>query len=67
MNKIVERINYTDNSYWGEPGKMRFRSKIDSFSDASEMDTQERIIKTNFSVQLYGYIIPEEFNNYDNH
>ena len=59
MNKIVERINYTDNSYWGEPGKMRFRSKIDSFSDASEMDTQERIIKTNFSVQLYGYIIPE--------
>ena len=63
MNKIVERINYTDNSYWGEPGKMRFRSKIDSFSDASEMDTQERIIKTNFSVQLYGYIIPEEFNN----
>ena len=42
---------------------MRFRSKIDSFSDASEMDTQERIIKTNFSVQLYGYIIPEEFNN----
>ena len=63
MNKIIERVNYTDNSYWGEPGKMRFRSKIDSFSDASEMDTQERIIKTNFSVQLYGYIIPEEFNN----
>ena len=63
MNKIIERINYTDNSYWGEPGKMRFRSKIDSFSDASEMDSQERIVKTNFSVQLYGYIIPEEFNN----
>ena len=42
---------------------MRFRSKIDSFSDASEMDSQERIVKTNFSVQLYGYIIPEEFNN----
>ena len=27
------------------------------------MDSQERIVKTNFSVQLYGYIIPEEFNN----
>ena len=63
MNKIIERINYTDNSYWGEPGKMRFRSKIDSFSDRKEMDSQERIVKTNFSVQLYGYIIPEEFNN----
>ena len=27
------------------------------------MDTQERLVKTNFSVQLYGYIIPEEFNS----
>ena len=64
MNKLVERINYTDNAYWGEPGKMRFRSKIESFSDASEMDAGERLVRTNFSVQLYGYIIPEEFNNY---
>ena len=64
MNKIIERINYTDNAYWGEPGKMRFRSKIESFSDASEMDAGERLVRTNFSVQLYGYIIPEEFNQY---
>ena len=64
MNKIVERINYTNGSYWGEPGKLRFRSKIESFSDASEMDSQERLIRTNFSVEMYGYIIPEEFNNY---
>ena len=65
MNKLIERINYTDNSYWGEPGKMRFRSRIESFSDFSEMDSQgERLVRTNFSVQLYGYIIPEEFNRY---
>ena len=64
MNKIVEKINYTNNAYWGEPGKMRFRSRIESFSDASEMDAQERLIRTNFSVEMYGYIIPEEFNNY---
>ena len=65
MNKLVERINYTNGSYWGEPGKMRFRSKIESFSDASEMDTQgERLVKTNFTVEMMGYIIPEEFNRY---
>ena len=23
MNKIIERINYTDEAYWGEPGKMK--------------------------------------------
>ena len=62
MNKIVERVNYTNGSYWGEPGKMRFRSNIDSFSDASEMDAGERLVKTNFAVTMYGYIIPEEFN-----
>ena len=64
MNKIVEKINYTDGAYWGEPGKMRFRTQIESFSDASEMDAQERLIKTTFAVQMMGYIIPEEFNNY---
>ena len=64
MNKLVEKINYTDGAYWGEPGKMRFRTKIESFTDASEMDAQERLIKTTFAVQMMGYIIPEEFNNY---
>ena len=64
MNRIVEKINYSDGAYWGEPGKMRFRTRIESFSDASEVDG-ERLIKTTFSVQLYGYILPETFNNYN--
>ena len=62
MNKLIEKINYTDGAYWGEPGKLRFRSRIESFSDASEMDG-ERLVKTTFTVQLMGYIIPEEFNS----
>jgi len=63
MNKIVEKVNYTDGAYWGEPGKLRFRSRIESFTDASEMDADERMVKTTFTVQLMGYIIPEEFNS----
>ena len=63
MNKIVEKINYSDGAYWGEPGKMRFRTRIESFSDASEIDG-ERLIKTTFGVNLYGYILPETFNDY---
>jgi len=62
MNKLIEKINYTDGAYWGEPGKLRFRSRIESFSDASEMEG-ERLVKTTFTVQLMGYIIPEEFNS----
>ena len=64
MNRLVERINYTDGAYWGEPGKMRFRTAIQNFTDASELDAQERLVKTTFEVQMMGYIIPEEFNNY---
>ena len=63
MNQIVEKINYSDGAYWGEPGKMRFRTRIESFSDASEVDG-ERLIKTTFGVNLYGYILPETFNDY---
>jgi len=62
MNQIVEKINYSDGAYWGEPGKMRFRTRIESFSDASQVDG-ERLIKTTFSLNLNGYIVPETYNS----
>ena len=62
MNAIVEKINYSDGAYWGEPGKMRFRTSIESFTDATEIEG-EKLIKTTFGVTLYGYILPEQFNN----
>tara|TARA_Y100001937_G_scaffold90946_1_gene123091 strand:- start:454 stop:2130 length:1677 start_codon:yes stop_codon:yes gene_type:complete len=62
MNRIIEKINYSDGAYWGEPGKMKFKTQIESFSDASQVEG-ERLIKTTFSVNLYGYILPEHFNN----
>jgi len=66
MNKIIEQINYTDGSYWGEQGKLRFKATIDSFNDATELSDGERIIKTEFSVTLRGYLIIDEFNNLPN-
>jgi hypothetical protein len=64
MNSIVERINYSDGAYWGEPGKFKFKVNIDSFDDATEMAEAERIIKTNFTFNFRGYLIPESFNDY---
>ena len=61
MNSIVEKIQYSEGAYWGEPGKMRFRTSIDAFNDVTETDA-ERLIKTEFSVTLKGYLIPEQFN-----
>jgi hypothetical protein len=64
MNKIIEKIIFSEGSYWGEDGKFKFRTTVDSYTDASEMSVNsERIIKTNFTVTLKGYLIPEEFNN----
>jgi len=62
MNQIVEKINYSDGAYWGEPGKMRFRTSVETFTDASQIEG-EKLIKTTFGVTLYGYILPEQFNN----
>ena len=63
MNKIVEKIIYSDGAYWGAPDKLRFRSKIDSFEDATEISDVERLVRTNFSVTLRGYLLPK--GNYD--
>jgi len=63
MNKIIEKVSWSDGSYWGEPGKLKFKSNIESFEDSTEMSDNERFIKTTFSLQLFGYLIPESFND----
>ena len=64
MNAIIEKIIWSEGAYWGEDGKFKFRTSIDSYTDASEVSiNSERLIKTNFTVTLKGYLLPEEFNN----
>ena len=63
MNKIVERVTYSDGAYWGDPDKMRFRTKVDSFTDATEISDAERLVRTNFTVTLRGYLLPA--SNFD--
>ena len=66
MNAIVEKINYSDGAYWGEPGKFKFKVNVEGFEDATEMADNERMIKTTFTFNFRGYLIPEAFNNYIN-
>ena len=63
MNKIVEKVIYSDGAYWGDPEKLRFRSKIESFTDATEVSDVERLVRTTFSLTLRGYLLPD--GNYD--
>ena len=61
-NKIIEAMNYASDSYWGDPEKFKFRARIDSFATNTEIPLgAERIVKTTFSIKLYGYIIPDTY------
>jgi hypothetical protein len=60
MNKIVEAMNYASDSYWGNPERFKFRARIDSFQTNTELPVgAERIVKTNFTLSLRGYIVPD--------
>ena len=63
MNAIVEKVVYSDGAYWGDPDKMRFRSIIDSFDDATEIGDTERLVRTNFNLTIMGYLLSEKDND----
>lgn len=59
MNKIVESLLYSSNSYWGKPNSFSFKTNIESFSDSSDISVEnERLIKTDFSLTIHGHIVP---------
>ena len=61
-NKIIEAMNYASDAYWGDPERFKFRARIDSFATNTDVPLgAERIVKTSFSIKLYGYIIPDTF------
>ena len=62
-NKIVEGINFASDSYWGSPDRFRFRAMIDNFSTSTEVvQGNDRIVKTEFAVNLLGYILTDTVN-----
>ena len=63
MNGIIEKLNYSDGAYWGDPDKMKFRSIIDSFDDATEIGDTERLVRTNFNLTIMGYLLSEKDND----
>jgi len=60
MNSIVESIIYTQGSFWGEADKFRFRTKVDNFTNTTDLlQDQDRIVRTSFTITMFGYIIPD--------
>jgi hypothetical protein len=60
LNKIIEAINYASDSYWGNPSRFKFRARIDNFTTVTELqENQDRLVRGNFEIKMYGYIIPD--------
>lgn len=65
MDKLIEAMNFASNSYWGDPSRFQFLTKIETFTDAQTYEQgEDRLIKTEFSMTLNGYLIPDTLNSY---
>ena len=63
MNKLIESINYSSDSYWGDKEKFQFNTKIDQFTNQTEIQIGDnRIIKSTFNLKLQGYLVPDSIN-----
>jgi len=64
MNRLIEVLQFSEGRFWGEEQAFQFSSKIDSFTQAVEISTgAERVVKTNFSLNINGYLIPESYKD----
>lgn len=60
MNDIIESIIYSEGSFWGDESKFKFRTKIDSWQNNTDLLTDnDRVVRTTFDLTLYGYIVPD--------
>ena len=65
-NKIVERLNFEAEDYWGDKRGYRFNTKIDSISHTVQLATdQDRVVKSEFDMQVFGYLLPDVIDYFD--
>lgn len=63
MNKIVESINFSSDSYWGDPERFKFRAAIDNYTTTTELvQGGDRTVKTSFQIKIAGYIVSDAIN-----
>jgi hypothetical protein len=68
MNKIVEAFQYATDEYWGDRSGFKFKVKIDSFDNTTEVgEGTQRIVRTTFTMMVNAYLLPEQFNNESTH
>ena len=63
MNKLVEMINYSSDSYWGDKERFQFNARIDTYDNITEIaQGDNRVVKTNFGLEIQGYLVPDSLS-----
>jgi len=64
MNEIVEAFQYATDEYWGDKDGFKFKVRIDSFDNTTEVgEGTQRIVRTTFTMVVNAYLLPEKFDN----
>jgi hypothetical protein len=57
-NKLIEKINFAEKDYWGDPDRLKFRVNINDFSNEVENpDDGDRNVLTTFNLEVYAYLL----------
>lgn len=60
MNGLVESLIYTEGAYWGDTESFKFRTKIDNWTNTTDLlQDADRIVRTNFELTIFGHIVPD--------
>ena len=60
IDTIIESLNFSSRSYWGDPSRFLFYSNIETFTDTLSYDLgDDRLVRNSFNLTLNGYLIPD--------
>jgi len=60
MNGLLESILYSEGSYWGEKERFKFRTKVDSITTTTDLQSDnDRLVRSTFSLVVSGYLVPD--------
>ena len=64
MNRILEKLQYSEGQYWGDEKRFKFKSAIESFDNNTEINTERgRLVRNSFTLTIKGFLVPEVAND----
>lgn len=69
MNQVIQTIAYNAQDYWGNQKGFRFRVMVEGgYSHTVEIQAgDERLVRTEFDLKTYGYILPDSATFLEKH